>query len=364
MQASRWIPFLALLTIAAACEQESDAVEPWVSTNDIPATADSSDAVDAAEETLAPGAWLEIPLEFDIGAGERIKDIWGYQREGVNLLAFVTNAGRFGRFRDGEVQGAGIEVAPPAADVELPFRGVFTTNGDTFWVVGHGGTVRSKGGLWSSKKQSEEIAGDWNDVWSDGSQAMWFVGDDGAVLRSSYNGNDPQRATIGTDNWLAVTGTATQVYLLSRSEILRMDVAVTFPEDPTTAPTVERFGSIELDAAQVFKRLWLYSPSQIFVVGSPSCLLMSDGGDPLGLSSLSTEPSGLNDIHGMSGGDLLTVGVGGYLGVYDGVALAPVGVENLPEGFDLERVWSFDDGSAYVVTTFDSRLFFRAPSEK
>ena len=356
-----WAAAGALFCLIAACEQESGAVEPWVPSNDVPAATDIGDVADAEAEVLPPGAWQEIPLGIEFG--EQIEDIWGYEQEGTNLLTFVTNAGRFGRLREGEIQGSGLEVAPPSPDVQLPFRAVFTTNGDTFWLVGHGGTVRSKGGLWSTVKQAEEIAGDWNDVWSDGSQAMWFVGADGAVLRSGYDGKEPIRTTIGADDWLAVTGSATQVYLISRKEILRLEVAVPFPEDGVSEPASERFSASEIGDDQVFKRLWLLDPARIFVVGSPASLLMSDGASPLALATLATEPSGLNDVHGTPSGDLLATGVGGFLGLYDGVELHSESTENLPEGFDLERVWSFADGSAYVVTTFDSRLFFRAPNK-
>jgi hypothetical protein len=357
------IGLLFALSGLNSCEQESDAVDPWVPNADAVPVTDITDGSDAEKEQgdIAPGAWMEVPFEPAIADGEDIVDIWGYQRDGVNLLAFLTNAGHFGRFRDGALQSNELEIVPPTLEDATAFRGLFTSNGDTSWVVGHGGTVRTKGGLWKSPHQADEIKGDWNDVWSDGSQAMWFVGNDGAVLRSGYDGTNPERTTIGTEHWLAVTGTATHVYLISRKDFVRFAVNAAFPIDEGDPEVeVERSLASDIDETQVFKQICLLDPSKIFVVGSPTSLLMSDGEAPLTLAPLSTEPSGLNDVNGHPAGDLLTTGEERYLGLFDGTSLQTQGTENLPEGLALGRVWSFEDGSAYVTTPFDNRLFFRA----
>lgn len=342
-----------LLVGLSACIQETAAVDPWV-TDGQPTVDTLQETADTPDEVAPPTGWTAVQVELD--PGEAIVDWIGATVNDVRTLFFLSDWGRLGRIRPGEPAET---LHGFASETEQAFRGLWTADGKTFWIVGIGNTVwKGKTSLWSKGEPPDDKAGNWTGVWGNGDSVIWFSGESGYFLRLDGDGKNPQRFQQGSGNvWRSPTGDHDYAWLLSDTHILRLTNGE-FTDKPTK-------GALALSAiatGQTGERLRAIDATHLYLVGKPTQLIRGSGEHAIAFQNPPIF-SGINafyDVHGLSNGARLACGVKGGLHQLDASdAEMPLDTDGLPQAEDLRRVWLFDDGSAYTLSA-TSGVYYRA----
>jgi|GEM_PF-2747580 len=349
------VSLLAMVHLAGvtACIQETAAVDPWVSDGQSPVDTSSEAADDAADEVQPPSGWTAVQVELD--PGEAIVDWIGATVNDVPTLFFLSDWGRFGRIKPG---AAAETLHAFASATDQAFRGLWTADGKTFWIVGIGNTVwKGKTSLWSEVNLADANSGAWTGVWGNGNSVIWFSGEKGFYLRLDADGKNPQRFFQAGQTWRSPTGDNEYAWMLSDTHIMRLTNSPDFVDRPTK-------GVLALDTiatGQTGERIRAIDALHLYLVGKPTQLIRASGENAL---TFSNPPifSGINpfyDVHGQPNGARLVCGVSGELHELDAADLEmPLDTEGLPQAEDLRRVWLFDDGSAYTLSA-TSGVYYR-----
>ena len=333
----------------AAGEPETAAVDPWL--EDVPPADGAAEvAADAQADTGVPaGVWQLIDAAIE--PGEKVMDGWAYLEDEAPRVLFLTNAGRYGR-----LSGAAEPELKmiPGAGGQLPYRGVMRTDDNVIWVVGHGNTMhRWSSGMWYPVNVTEEDAGDWNAVWSDGASIVWAVGEAGAILRMKSGGEEKTRFTSGDEPWLCVIGDGTHAWFVSATRVLRV-------ANDTAAADLPVVGEHLAADGQAYYRAWKPGAGRVYLTGKPKQLQLDDGEAMSFGQQLSSGINAYFDVHGPDGGPLLAVGEAGAVSEVKPDGLHEIGVEGLPADQGFGRVWSFSGGAAYILTLFGD-VYYLAP---
>jgi hypothetical protein len=249
----------------------------------------------------------------------------------------------------------------PGTTTPLAYRAIWTADGKTFWFAGHGNVLRrGKPSLWNpGDLVPDKDAGDWNDLWGDGTGVLWAVGDDGAYVRLDADGKNPTRLnTTGKDNWHSVSGAGTRAWMSSSSRVVLLSNAPADRADPVDG----LLKATDIATDQVIERTFAVDDVYLYLAGKPTQLLRLNAADAPTVFGppLSSGINAFFDVHGMPGGDVLAVGESGTMfGLSNGMPI-DVDTTNLPTELGLRRVWSFDDGSAYVLNAI-GEVYYRAP---
>jgi hypothetical protein len=339
---------LAASLLFAACESETDAVDPWL--EDVPPQDGAAEvAADAQADSGVPaGTWQLVDAAIE--SKEKIMDGWSYLEDESPRVIFVTNAGRYGRLSGAEepelkmISGAG---------GQLPYRGIHRTDDNVIWVVGHENTIHRWANMWYPVDVTEEDAGDWNAVWSDGTSVTWVVGEAGAILRMNASGEEKTRFTSGDEAWLCVIGDATHAWFVSATRVLKVAHDIAAADLPVAGEHLAADG-------QAYYRAWKPGAGRVYLTGKPKQLQLDDGEAMSFSQQLSSGINAYFDVHGPDGGPLLAVGEAGAVSEVKADGLHELGVDGLPPKEGFERVWSFDGGAAYILTQFGD-VYYLAP---
>ena len=345
----------ALLVGLPGCLQEASAVDPWVTDGTVVLPDAAADATpDVPADTAPATGWSQVDLQLD--NGESVVDWIGFTINDERILFYLTDWGRFGRIRPGQ---AAEQLHLYASLTAQAFRGLWTADGKSFWVVGKGNTVwKGKPALPSELSLKDELAGEWTGVWGDGASVIWLSGEGGNLLRLDADGKNAARYTITTYDWRSPTGAGDFAWLLSDTVLQRLTNG-DFAEKPG-------LGSIKINtiqADQVPTRIVAVDASHLYLLGRPVQLIRASDATGLAFENAAIF-SGINVLYDLSGvpdGHRLVCGVAGDLRELDASDVeVTVDKTGLPAAEDLKRVWLFDDGSAYVLSAV-SGIFYRAP---
>lgn len=337
---------------------ETAAVDPWL-TDGAAVTDTPADDADVPADVPPATGWR--PVQIPIEAGEAITDWWGYVLNDVRTLAFVTDAGHFARMVGGAPVEFGDTSILPGTTTPLAYRAIWTGDGKTFWFAGHGNVLRrGKPSLWNpTDLVPDSAAGNWNDLWGDGSSVLWAVGNDGAYVRLDADGKNPSRLSAELlDDWHSVSGAGARVWVASSTRVVTFSNAVA----DRAKPFKGQLRAVDISTEQVIERAFAVDDTFLFLAGKPTQLLRLDAADTPAVFGppLSSGINAFFDVHGMPGGDVLAVGESGTVFGLSGGLPIEVDTANLPTELGLRRVWSFDDGSAYVLNAI-GEVYYRAP---
>jgi hypothetical protein len=339
-----------------ACEAEKGRCVECVTDEDC-GSAERSVCEGATHQCSAtPQSWRPCVLPLD--PGESIVDWIGYTVNDVRTLFWLTDWGRFGRIQPGE---AAERLHLYSSQTPQAFRGLWTADGKSFWVVGQGNTVwKGMPTLPTELSLNDELTGEWTGVWGNGTSVIWLTGKAGVYLRLDADGKNPRRFVQGANEWRSPTGDDNYAWFLSYQRVMRVTNGTDFVDNPSAG--VLALANINQDQTGV--RLVAIDPTHLYLVGAPYQLVRGFGENAISFGAPIF--SGVNpfyDLHGLPGGHRLVVGAKGELHELDAndAELDPPAVTaGLPEAEDLKRVWLFDDGSAYVLSA-SSGVFYREP---
>jgi len=260
----------------------------------------------------------------------------------------------------------------PPGDTALPYRGVTTADGKRFWVVGHGGLVKTVQYLFTdhmlpqpvSGTAKEATLGDWNDIYTDGVNAIWIVGQGGYYLRLDADGKNPLRYQQGTSPWKRVTGVPGTAWLMASARLLKVSSLADDVDTPKTGMAEASTIGGTADNPQELMAVHALDADRLFVVGSPTQLIRLDGSDQMAVSGppLSAGVNAFFDVHGDPAGRLMACGALGKLVELGAEGVVDVPAEGLPASYGYKRVWAFSDGATYLLTSFGD-LYYRGPQQ-